>query len=138
MVVLIDTNVIIDFLIMREPFFEASSNVIRKCAEGELKGYVAFHSIPNLWYILRKLPEDKRRKWILDLLEFLRVAGAGHDEVLRAVKMTEFRDLEDCLQDRCAKNIAADYIITRNVEDFDKSEVPAISPEDFLVAVSHS
>ena len=47
MVVLIDTNVIIDFLIMREPFFEASSNVIRKCAEGELKGSVAFHSIPN-------------------------------------------------------------------------------------------
>jgi hypothetical protein len=52
--------------------------------------------------------------------------------------LTEFRDLEDYLQDRCAKNIAADYIITRNVEDFDKSEVPAISPEDFLVAVSHS
>lgn len=137
MVVLIDTNVIIDFFITREPFFEASSNVIKKCAEGELMGYIAFHSIPNLWYILRKIPEDKRRKWLLDVLEFLRVAGVGHDEVLKAVKMSEFKDLEDCLQDRCTQNIAAKYIITRNVEDFEKSEVPAISPEDFLAEISH-
>ena len=41
MVVLIDTNVIIDFLITREPFFESSSKIIEKCAAGELKGYIA-------------------------------------------------------------------------------------------------
>lgn len=135
MVILVDTNVIIDFLATREPFFEASSKVIAKCASGELTGYIAFHSIPNLWYILRKIPEDMRRKWLIDVCEFLTVAGVNHDEVLRAIRMTKFKDFEDCLQDRCAKNVGAKYIVTRNAADFSNSEVPAISPEDFLTVM---
>ena len=54
MTVLIDTNVILDFLLTREPFYEAALKIVEKCASGELKGYIAFHSIPNLWYILRE------------------------------------------------------------------------------------
>lgn len=136
MVILVDTNVIIDFLTTREPYFDASSKVIAKCANGELAGYIAFHSIPNLWYILRKVPDDMRRKWLIDICEFLTVVGVNHDEVLRAIRMKDFRDFEDCLQDRCARNIGAKYIITRNVADFTNSEVPAVSPEDFLVGIS--
>lgn len=136
MVILVDTNVIIDFLTTREPYFDASSKVIAKCANGELTGYIAFHSIPNLWYILRKVPDDKRRKWLIDICEFLTVVGVNHDEVLRAIRMKDFKDFEDCLQDRCAKNIGANYIITRNAADFINSEVPAVSPEDFLEDIS--
>jgi len=136
MVVLIDTNVIIDFLTTREPFFVSSSRVIEKCATGKLAGYIAFHSIPNLWYILRKVPEEKRRKWLVDICGLLKVVGVNHDEVLRAIKLTRFKDFEDCLQDRCAKSVGAKYIITRNVADFSESEVPAILPEDFLAAIS--
>lgn len=136
MVILVDTNVIIDFLTTREPYFDASSKVIAKCADGELTGFIAFHSIPNLWYILRKVPDDKRRKWLIDICEFLTVVGVNHDEVLRAIRMKDFKDFEDCLQDRCAKDIGAKYIITRNVADFINSEVPAMSPEDFLAGIS--
>lgn len=130
--VLIDTNVVIDFLTTREPFYKAASNIMEKCANGELDGYIAFHSIPNLWYILRKTPEEKRRKWLLDVCDILRVKGASHDEVLKAIKMKDFDDFEDCLQDRCAGEAGAKFIITRNVSDFEKSAIPAISPEDFL------
>lgn len=132
---MIDTNMIIDFLITREPYFESSSKVMEKCAVRELKGYIAFHSVPNLWYILRRIPEDKSRKWMIDICGFLEVAGVSHDEVLRAIKMDKFIDFEDCLQDRCAKNVGAEYIITRNIDDFSESEVPAISPENFLKAI---
>lgn len=132
MVVLIDTNVVIDFLITREPYYKASSEVITKCASKKLKGYIAFHSIPNLWYILRKMPENQRRKWLSDICEFLQVTGASHEDVLKAIKMLDFRDFEDCLQDRCAERIKAEYIITRNVKDFTGSVVPAVSPEEFL------
>lgn len=132
MVVLVDTNVIIDFLITREPFYQAAAEVITRCVNKELTGYIAFHSIPNLWYILRKIPEDKRREWLSDICRFLRVTGASHEEVVRAIKMEEFQDFEDCLQDRCAKGINAQYIITRNTGDYINSEIPAIYPEDFL------
>ena len=57
MVVLIDTNVIIDFLLKREPFGEAAEKILQKCAQKQLTGYMAFHSVPNIWYILRKIPE---------------------------------------------------------------------------------
>ena len=50
----------------------------------------------------------------------------------KAVQMKEFKDLEDCLQDKCANSVGAEYIITRNTADFVYSEVPAILPEDFL------
>ncbi|MCI9019511.1 MAG: PIN domain-containing protein [Eubacterium sp.] len=132
MAVLIDTNVIIDYLLTREPHFESSSKIMEKCAARELKGYIAFHSVPNLWYILRKIPEDKRREWLMDICEFLETAGVNHNQVLRAIQMEKFKDFEDCLQDRCAVSVGAKYIITRNTEDFTESQVPAISPESFL------
>ncbi len=132
MVVLIDTNIIIDFLLTREPFYQASSEVITRCANRELIGYIAFHSIPNLWYILRKIPDGKRREWLSDICCFLRVTGASHEEVVRAINMKEFQNFEDCLQERCASGVDASYIITRNVDDYIHSETPAILPTEFL------
>lgn len=52
-------------------------------------------------------------------------------EVLKAVEMDEFKDLEDCLQDRCAESVHAQYIVTSNVKDFKESTVLAITPADF-------
>ena len=132
MKVLVDTNVVADFLTTREPFYENSAKLMQRCANGEVKGYIAFHSVPNLWYIFRKVPELKRRKWLMDLCSILHVAGASHDEVLKAIQMDKFKDFEDCLQDRCAENAGAEYIVTRNKEDFANSKVPAVLPEELL------
>lgn len=60
-----------------------------------------------------------------------RVAGASHEAVLKAIDMENFKDLEDCLQDRCAESVDAQYIITNNVKDFKESTVRAISAKDF-------
>lgn len=135
MKVLVDTNVIIDFLLTREPFYRASLEVIKKCASREVIGYIAFHSVPNLWYILRKIPEDRRREWMLNICQFLQVVGVSHEEVIKAIRMESFKDFEDCLQDRCAQSVGAKYIITRNIQDFMNSDIQAILPEDFLVVL---
>ena len=66
----------------------------------------------------------------------MRVEDVRHEDVVKAIGMTEFKDFEDCLQDRCAEGIGADYIITRNAKDFDGSTVPAVSPEEFLEVAS--
>lgn len=136
MVVLVDTNVIIDFLATREPFYESSSKVIEKCSIGELEGVVAFHTIPNLWYILRKIPEEQRRRCIREVCDCLKVVGASHESVVKAIKMSDFKDFEDCLQDRCAEEVNADYIVTRNISDFTGSKVPAIEPQELLKRIS--
>ena len=133
MVILIDTNVILDVLQKREPFYEYSNKILCDCASGKIKAYIAIHSISNIFFILRKqLSADKRRELLLILLDFLTVANANHESVKFALKRNDFIDFEDCLQCECAKNIFADYNITRNTNDFLVSEIPAITPIEFI------
>ena len=116
MVVLIDTNIIIDFLAVRKPFYDSAFQVMEKCASGEAEGYIAFHSLPNLWYIFRKIPEETRRLWLEKICKILKVASASQESVLKAIKMDNCTDFEDWLQDRCAEEVSANYIITRESE----------------------
>ena len=67
-----------------------------------------------------------------NLCHVLQVTGASHDRVCDAISRGEFSDFEDCLQDECAQEVFADFIVTRNVDDFKHSRVKAITPEDFL------
>lgn len=136
MVVLIDTNVALDFLTMRQPYYESARDVIRTCAGDKVKGYIAFHSVPNIFYILRKShSEADRRAMLIKLCSVLQVAAASHEKVCDAIEQTDFSDLEDCLQEKCAKEISADYIVTRNIEDFKSSQVKAILPREFVEMV---
>lgn len=132
MVILIDTNVIIDFLIAREPFYQPAAQIIEKCASEEVDGYIAFHSLPNIWYILRKVPDEIRRDWLEKLCKILKIATASQEEVLTAIRMKNFKDFEDCLQDRCAEHVSANYIVTRNTADFETSTISAIEPTKLL------
>ena len=121
-----------DFLVAREPFYESALHVMEKCASGEAEGYIAFHSLPNLWYILRKVPAETRRSWLEKVCKILKVASASQEAVMKAIKMDNFKDFEDCLQDRCAEEVSANYIITRNTADFEASVVSAIEPDEWL------
>lgn len=133
MVVLIDTNVALDFLTMRQPYYEDAKDVIRICAGDKATGYLAFHSVPNIFYILRKShSEADRRAMLKKLCCVLHVVAASHEKICEAIEEADFTDFEDCLQEKCAGEVAADYIITRNLEDFKNSHVKAILPRKFI------
>lgn len=131
MVLLVDTNVLIDFLGHRESFEEDTHKVIVYCARPTVQGYVAFHSLPNIWYALRKEPEEERRRGLRAICGVFTVTGASHEAVVSAIEQTDFRDFEDCLQDKCAEAVDADYIITRNVKDFRTAKTAVMTPADF-------
>ncbi|RKJ66578.1 PIN domain-containing protein [Roseburia sp. 1XD42-69] len=134
MLVLIDTNVILDVLEKREAFYESSNHVLSLCASKKISGCIALHSISNIFYILRKIySAENRRRLLLGILKFLRVADVSHENVRHALERNGFSDFEDCLQDECAAQNHADYIITRNTDDFSNSNIPAVIPSDFLV-----
>lgn len=133
MVILIDTNVALDFLTVRQPYYDNAKEVILICASEKVRGYIAFHSLPNIFYILRKgYSETDRRTMLKKLCIILQVTGASHAKVCNAIENHEFVDFEDCLQYECAKEVSADFIITRNEADFKYSQVKAITPEKFL------
>lgn len=129
---MIDTNVLLDYLETREPYFEDSYHLLLLCAEEKVNGYIAFHSVPNIFYIMRKTHDkESRRELLNEICSILTVAGASHEKIVDAINREDFPDFEDCLQVQCAKEIKADYIVTRNVNDFVHSEISVITPEEF-------
>ncbi len=133
--ILIDTNVLLDYLLEREPFFENAKEVILSCADGKVKGCIAAHSISNMFFILRKDYNAKERREVLsNLCSIFDVEGIDKAKLLAGLTNEDFSDFEDCLQMECAKSYGADYIVTRNVSDYSLSEVKAIKPQDYLVS----
>ena len=131
--ILIDTNVLIDYLLEREPFFEDAKKVIFSCVEGKVKGCIAAHSIPNMFFILRKDYNAKERREVLsNLCSIFDIERIDKAKLLAGLSNEDFSDFEDCLQMECAKSYGADYIVTRNVSDYVTSEVKAIEPKDYL------
>ena len=133
MVLLIDTNILLNYITNRpDPYLEQSVEIVRKCANGECTGYIAFHTLSTLWYVLRKRNDKVRRENLKDICEIFTVATASQMEILDAIEKDSFEDFEDCLQDKCAKDVGADYIITCNTKDFVNSEIPAITPDEYI------
>lgn len=130
---LIDTNVILDNLLEREPNTECAEKIFGFCATGRLKGYVAAHSILDAFYIMRKhFSIAERCETLLKVCEIVSIVSVDERKIVDALKYDDFRDFEDCVVAKCAESCNADYIITRNVKDFAESGVPAITAEDFL------
>ena len=133
MKILIDTNVLIDYLSGRKPYFAYADEIIKLCRDSKITGYMAAHSVPNIFFILRKeYNAEERRTMIKSLFDILSVSGIDEKTLLAALNRENFKDFEDCLQDECAVEVLADYIVTRNVKDFANSKITALIPEDFL------
>lgn len=136
MKILIDTNVLIDYLMRRVPYSDDAEKIMFLCKNMQVKGCMAAHSVMNILYILRKeMTLDEQKKFLLYLSEFIEIIGIDRRKILYVLNDYLFSDVEDCLQTECAKDFSADYIVTRNIKDFENSAVPAILPEEFLKKV---
>ena len=133
MKILIDTNILLDVIVKREPYFTDSEKIISMCVENKINGCIASHSVINIFYILRKSHTSKeRRKILLDLCKIFDVINIDKHKMINALENERFDDMEDCLQSECANSYQANYIITRNVKDFSESKILAIEPKKFI------
>ncbi len=132
MKVIVDTNVLLDVVLKREPFVEHSLAVIVACQKEIIEGSITTQTIADMFYLLRKDFTPKERRaillWYCDIFQISSVDG---NKMVLALKNENFSDLEDCLQSECAISFEADYIVTRNEKHFHHSIVPAISPYNF-------
>lgn len=99
--------------------------------EKKIQGCIAAHSISNMFFILRKEFSVEERKVILtDLCLLFTVEGIDRFKLLSALKNEDFKD---CLQMECAKSFQADYIVTRNIDDFKNCQIACITPDKFCI-----
>ena len=126
--VLIDANVVFDVVEKRQPHYAASNQVLCLCRRRVLAGMVAYHTIANVFYQYGKPAVPFLKDC---LLPHVRTVSADAPLVIQALAwgMTDF---EDALQAAAARANGAAFIISRNVKDFKRSHVPALTPSDYL------
>ncbi|MCI8566753.1 MAG: PIN domain-containing protein [Lachnospiraceae bacterium] len=130
--VLVDTNIILDYLLEREPYEKPAKRIIEACQKKQVFGCIAAHSVTNIFFILRKaFSIQERREVLLNLCKLFDVEGIDIYKLQNALRNEQFQDFEDCLQMECAKKFHADYIVTRNPGDFKYSSIKCIEPERF-------
>ena len=131
--IMIDTNVVLDVLLRREPFFQTSYEVMKQSALEQVEGFVSATAATDIFYLLRRALKDPRaaRDSLEKLMQLVGFADALGEDVHTAV-VSNMTDFEDALVAAIAQRCCMDYIVTRNTRDFAESPVKALTPQAFL------
>lgn len=133
MKIVIDTNIVVDVLARREPFFGQSEAVVSLVAAGGAEGAITANTVTDIYYLLSQhMAKDAAKTALRGLMDMLCVVAVTENECLAALDLP-MSDYEDALLACCAKSWAADVIVTRNMRDFAHSPVKAMAPADFLM-----
>ena len=133
----IDNDVIIDFLIDRKPYSREAAILFTLIEQKKLRGYSSSLTFSNLYYILRKVQTHNKVISKLDSLsKILNILKVEEQTIKNAIN-SGFTDFEDSIQYFCARdNRRISVIITRNTKDYRNSEIPVMTPGDYLKTVS--
>lgn len=131
--VLIDTDVILDFLFDRKPFSDDASKILSLCESKQIQGFVTSIMLSNIYYLLRKTAKhEKVIESLKMLMNILDIVTTDKTCVLDALN-SEFKDFEDALQNFSAENDKEiKIIITRNIKDYKSSNLSIMEPEIYL------
>ena len=133
MKVMLDLNVILDVVQNRSPWAESSARVCTYVESGKkIKGYVSAHGITTVYYIARKNAGRQVAEQAIDWLLGLCDPCPCDRRVFQRARSLPLADFEDAVVVASAEAAKCDYIVTRNVQHFRESPVPAITPVDFL------
>lgn len=131
--VLIDTDVILDFLFDRKPFSEDAAQILSWCENEKIQGFVTSIMLSNIYYLLRKTAKhEKIIENLKMLMNIVDVLTTDKNAILEALN-SEFKDFEDALQNFSAQNSnEIKVIITRNIKDYKTSNLAIMEPETYI------
>ncbi|MEL7144218.1 MAG: PIN domain-containing protein [Cyanobacteria bacterium J06643_4] len=132
MKLLIDTNVIIDMAIQREPFAKASTQVIFLAQNKQFHSYVSAAAISDLYYVSRKMTGRAAAvSFLKKLVTICDIAPVGRTSIESALA-SNFKDVEDAIQNQVAVANGIGTVVTRNIKDFTQSELQIVTPDQLL------
>lgn len=133
MKLLIDTNVVLDVLLRREPFFRTAAEVLNLAQRDDVREYVSASAITDIYYIANKQLKDRTavRDLLERLLKIVSVAAVSEQEIRNALNLT-WADFEDSVQYSVALLNEMDGIVTRNPDDYQEANMRIWLPEQVL------
>lgn len=135
---LIDTDVILDFFLDRDPHSEYAAQILNLCEAHKIKGFMTPVIVSNVYYLLRKVGKHdiiiEKIKQLLTIVDIMQMDKTVVGNALNS----QFKDFEDALQNFSAiENGNVKVILTRNTKDFKKSTLAIMTPETYLKGLIH-
>jgi predicted nucleic acid-binding protein len=132
---LIDTNVVLDVLMRRDPFFADSAAVLDRAERGEFMGWLCATTVTTIFFLLRKeLGRHQTIGRMKDLTAICAIAPVNQGVVDAALE-SDFSDFEDAVLNHSALLVGARCLVTRNERDFRNSSLLVYRPSQFLAAL---
>lgn len=130
--VFVDTDIVLDLLSNREPFYSHSAHLFSEADKGKIRIHVSSLTFSNLNYILsRQYSVDQARKKLLKFKTLVTVLSVT-DKVVELALSSDFKDFEDGLQYFTAIENNLKTLLTRNLKDYKTSEITVMTAEQFL------
>ena len=133
MKLLIDTNILLDVLLKREPFYYKAVEVLELVQYDNVQEYVSATTVTDIYYIAYRYLKDKElvRKLLKKLMGIVSVAAVSEKEIEEALELA-WNDFEDSVQYAVALLNEMDGIVTRNQKDYNRADMKVWSPEQVL------
>ena len=132
MILLLDTDVLIDLALDRAPHAQPAAGLLDALERRLATGYVAWHTIANFYYLVAPSRGGRQtRNFIADLVHFIGVAPTTTDSLRYATQLS-MKDFEDAMQVAAAAACGADIIATRNLRDYKQAPIQAATPKALL------
>ncbi|MCL2318858.1 MAG: PIN domain-containing protein [Treponema sp.] len=136
MKVLIDTNVVLDILLYRQPWYDNAGIIFVLTKQNVIESYISASAITDIFYVAQKqLEKSIIREVIKQLLSVFQPATVTDNDIYQALNL-EWNDFEDSVQYVVGEGLAVDYIVTRNTQDFASGSILAVTPEQFIMAIT--
>ena len=132
--ILIDTNVILDVLLRREPFYQAGRSVLEMAKYSEIEEIISASAVTDIYYVVNRTMKNPAvvRELMSRLLLFVRVATVSEREIRYAMELS-WDDFEDAVQYSAAFFARTDAVVTRDAAGFSLAQLPIYSPDEFLM-----
>ena len=133
MKLLTDTNVVLDYMLQRQPDYEYCQKIISRAIDNDDYEIISASAITDIFYVAKRQGRDSYdvQDAITDLLELVHIATVTEDNIRTALNL-RWKDFEDAVQYAVAIDNGADFIITSNKKDFEGAQIPVLTPKEFL------
>ncbi|MBD2095324.1 PIN domain-containing protein [Trichocoleus sp. FACHB-591] len=133
--VLIDTNILLDFLLQREPFFQNADLLFQAVDSGHVVGYVTATTLTDIFYIARRHTSslEQARQAILETLTSMVICPVNR-AVLESAFAFDLTDFEDAVQIACAIAQGLDAVVSRDT-DFSNTLISVLTVEEILLQI---
>lgn len=132
----IDTNIVIDLVLERNPFYKYAEEIFSLSDRGKLKLVVSALTIPNMHYIISNIKtKEIARDAVAKFKVLVNIISLSDKIIELALSDITFPDFEDGLQYYSAIDSNCDFIITRDLKDFKNSKLPVMTADTFIASL---